>query len=240
VSSDMSSAARRVLARAKLAQPRAPEGMRERVKCAVLGAVTEPTPIRNAAANSGARRIATAPWLTKPWLAVSMFMLAGLGTVLSLSPSAKTPNTTTPRPDSLAAELAQPPLGAVPLQPTAAQDEPLGQTPNAQLPAASHALSEAQTPGSRTPDLRAEMAWLARAESYLRKRDPQAALRALEGQRERFEGGQLRAEREGLELIAQCMLGRAVAPALSRYLAGTPDGVLVARVRRACRATERR
>jgi hypothetical protein len=78
------------------------------------------------------------------------------------------------------------------------------------------------------------MAWLARAEAALRERDAEAALRELRAGRARFARGQLQAERQGLELIAKCMLGRDVSAALARYIASTPDGVLVARVRRAC------
>ena len=235
MSSDMNPAARRVLERAKAAQPRAPEGMRERVRSAVLEAVAHPNSSPGSEAGA-ARSSVTARWLAKPWFSVTLLMLSGLGLagVMRVTSSAPPPKSTAPDPERLTTGPEQPPPGvpsSEPLAPAAPSQ------PSLQLSAAS---PERETSAAPAPDLRAEMAWLARAEAALRKRDPSTALRELEAQRARFEQGQLRAEREGLELIARCMLGRSVSPALASYLASAPDGVLVARVQRACRVTERR
>jgi hypothetical protein len=79
-----------------------------------------------------------------------------------------------------------------------------------------------------------ELQLLARAEAALRRNDPRSALQALDTHAHRFPGGQLRHERAGLRLIAQCTLDRDPQAALARYLDENGDGVLHARVRSAC------
>jgi hypothetical protein len=83
-------------------------------------------------------------------------------------------------------------------------------------------------------DLRAELELLARAEAALRRNDPRSALQELDAHDHQFRSGQLRDEREGLRLIAQCNLARDPGASLARYLQDYGDGVLHARVRAAC------
>jgi hypothetical protein len=78
------------------------------------------------------------------------------------------------------------------------------------------------------------MRLLARAEAALRASDAKGALRVLAAHRAQYPEGQLRAEAEGLQLIAQCTLGREVAPQVSRYLQDSSNAVLQARLREAC------
>lgn len=83
-------------------------------------------------------------------------------------------------------------------------------------------------------DLRAEMQLLAQAEAALRKNEPLAALSVLDAHARRFSSGQLKGERDGLRLIAQCALGRDPESALARYLREHGAGVLQARIRASC------
>jgi hypothetical protein len=83
-------------------------------------------------------------------------------------------------------------------------------------------------------DLRAEMAVLQRAEAALRAGRSERALRETRAHRTLFPDGELREERQGLELIALCALERDVRKPLALYLALHPRPVLAPRVRIAC------
>lgn len=213
MSSELTPTARQLLHQAKATQMRAPAGMKERVQSAVLDAVAT-TRTGSASGLPPRTQRRWAHRLMKPWIAATLVTLASVGWWGAVSVQH----------DSAAA-----PSGGRTQTPAAMNAT--AETPPASSPPPAAAPSSQSAP---TSDLRAEMAWLARAEATLRKRDPEAALRELRAGRDRFAHGQLQAEREGLELVAQCRLGRDVSSELSRYLAQTPDGVLVARARRAC------
>jgi hypothetical protein len=237
MNSELDASTRQLLERAKAGQMRAPKGMKLRVKSVVLA---------DAAAARRTQRPDAAQWLAKPWVSGVLIALAGALAVVSMSVK---PNATRVTPATV--QTAPPPAAEVQAQPTreilptAEPTAPALSQPSAARPQAR--AVEPDEPKTRSKhgsgtDLRAEMLWLARVEAELRDGAAQAALRELRTGRARFAHGQLQAEREGLELIAQCKLGRdrALSEALSRYIERTPKGVLVERVKRACSPAESR
>lgn len=84
--------------------------------------------------------------------------------------------------------------------------------------------------------LQAELQLIGEANALLQSRRYDAALRVLGKHGHRFPRGVLRAERDGLRVLALCGLGsteRALRER-ERYLAGAPHSPLLARVRAAC------
>lgn len=223
MSSQLTPSARQLLQRAKAGQMRAPAGMKKRVNSAVRSALETATKEPREAGRPvpGTQRGSAVRWLRKPWVSATLLTVGGLSwwCVAYVQRNADAHRSRFGR-ATTSSVVEQQPEHAAPA-PKAAR------TRDADRAALS---KETAAPD----DLRAEMDWLARAEASLRKQDASAALQELGSGRERFAHGQLKAERDGLELIAKCMLGRDVSSELSRYIARTPDGVLVARARRAC------
>ena len=198
--------------------------MKARVKSAVLEAAAT-TPSKQEPSQPQLRL------LTKPWVSATLLTLAGFGALWGISHGA--------RPDAGHTIAQAPPMAA-----TGSEEPPAAATGDsddveASQPTASSTVAPVQNRAKRVAgakaDLRAEMEWLARAEAALRKGDAAAALTELRSGRVRFARGQLKAERQGLELIARCTLGEDVHATLAQYIANTPDGVLVDRARAACR-----
>jgi hypothetical protein len=88
-----------------------------------------------------------------------------------------------------------------------------------------------------TPDeLRAEMALLRAASDALTAGQVGVAVQRLDEHAQRFAGGQLGEEREGLRVIARCMRGdRGAGAAAERYLKRHPQSVLAVRASSACK-----
>ena len=237
MNSEIGPSARQLLERAKAAQIRAPSDMKVRVKSSVLAAAATPSPHGS---SKPPLRV-----LAKPWISATLLSLAGLGAFWGVSRSSSTDAV-----PSIAQAPTAPPDTSARALVSSSRSEAQGVTADdraaeALPPTAANEKEPVQTRTKRglsvrTSDLRAEMEWLARAEALLRKRDAAAALTELRTGRARFAHGQLQAERQGLELIARCMLGDDVRVTLARYIAGTPDGVLVDRARAACSGQSKR
>jgi len=85
--------------------------------------------------------------------------------------------------------------------------------------------------------LRAEMTMLHAASLALDHGDIARARSMLNSHRTQYANGQLREERQGLEVLARCLAHEANAASGARaYLRSTPRGVLASRVARACLA----
>jgi hypothetical protein len=217
------------LAQAKAGQSKAPELVRARVRAKVKLAVA------GGAVAQGGRSERTVPLSAAKlpaWIApVSGVLLAGglmAGAVLWSRSSAPAP------------AQSEPVSSVVVVSPPPAASSPAAVVAPRQLLAAAVVVAQ---PGAAAPapvtlpsaeHLRAEMRLLARAEAALRASDAKGALRVLAAHRAQYPEGQLRAEAEGLQLIAQCTLGREVAPQVSRYLQDSSNAVLQARLREAC------
>lgn len=100
-------------------------------------------------------------------------------------------------------------------------------------PSAPPAAEPAAAPGE-TP-LAAELALLAKAQRALRDGRASAALGLVQQHALRFPDGSLQEERDGIEVLARCMLNDEEAPRAARaFLADAPESPLAARVRKEC------
>jgi hypothetical protein len=237
MASELSPEAQRLLKMARAGQARAPSAMRARVRIAVLESVAS-----DRADGYSERRVRGLHRLisSKAWLAAVCVAVTALGIywagarhVPSRGGRARPAAVSGARKAS-----AAPAPEHVDELPSARPAEDRGATARVREPPSPSTLG-APVEGTARPfpdQLRAEMAWLAQVETALRNHAPERALRALERDRTRFAEGQLVEERQGLELIAQCMLGRSrdIAPAIARYLHSSGSGVLAARVSAAC------
>lgn len=86
-----------------------------------------------------------------------------------------------------------------------------------------------------TPSMSAEIALLARAQSALRARDGEQALRLARQHAENFPTGALYEERLGIEAIAHCLRGERDHASVRTFLARAPQSPLAARVRKECK-----
>jgi hypothetical protein len=222
---ELTPAARRLLARAKAGQLRPDAGARARVLAGVSASIAVSTSGAPAevlrrragtAANGGTTRLGLVP------VVGSLVTVAAIAGVMAWHSAGSSPAARSPV--RAAHELAAPVSAPVPLA-TVHSDEP----------APARAAIAAQEPAP-AQDLRAEMAVLRRVEAALRAGDPARALRETRVHGARFPQGALREEREGLQLIALCTLGRDVSKPLALYLALEAHSVLSARVRDACKA----
>jgi hypothetical protein len=211
-------AARRLLTRAK-ARQLAPPGAIDRVHAAIaralsVGAEAElREPVR-------AHAKASRAWL--PPVLGSCVVIVGMAVTLVFRAQSPSP-----------APPIAPPTNSVALPPSAAEPAAVS-APSA--PETPELLPRLHVPSQRErdDDLRAEMLLLGRAERALRSGDLAGALNATRAHHGRFPRGQLRSEREGLQLIASCRLERDVSTALAHYLRSEPHSVLALRVREAC------
>jgi hypothetical protein len=254
--------AQEILALAREAHQPPPEA-RERVRAAVAvaiaagGIATASTASSAAAASGGAGTSAVKAGLFagatgKLLIAGGVVAAIGAGTVavrqMQRAPAIETSASTQahPHPRTIAT-----PSTKTPVSPQATTDTPANAlTPtaadlpatNAQVPREARA-NAATTRGPKvlhrkepaTGDLGAEMTLLANAERALERGDVAAAHAALEQHRQKFEHGQLREERKGLEVLARCVSHEPKAAERARaYLKAAPEGVLAARIEAAC------
>ena len=97
----------------------------------------------------------------------------------------------------------------------------------------------AQPPSAADAALSAEMDLLSQASAALNAGDAAAARALLTTHRARYRDGQLRQERQALEVLARCVANEPGAGVAARaYLRRVPDGILAARIESAC-ATSR-
>jgi hypothetical protein len=103
------------------------------------------------------------------------------------------------------------------------------------LPTESPSRVQMRADASGPTHLAAEMALLHEVSQALNEGELARAGALLREHQQRFSRGQLRAEREALRVLAQCMGHEAHASERARvYLRRAPDGVLAARIENAC------
>jgi outer membrane protein assembly factor BamD (BamD/ComL family) len=133
--------------------------------------------------------------------------------------------------------LGEPPLGEPAVRVTAGSIQPVSRT----LPSASVQVRKERRSdvGAADQGLRAEMTILQQASAALDRGELAQARSLLKTHRAQYPQGQLSEEQQGLEALTRCMAGDAGAQpsaqrSAQRYLKSAPQGVLAARVARAC------
>jgi len=145
-----------------------------------------------------------------------------------------------PAPRSAAAERVDSPEAAEPKAPLVAPPEstPSTAVPIAPaLPARAKPIHKARATESvaSSDSLRTEMTMLHEASVALDRGELETAAARLEAHRTQYPNGQLSQERQGLQVLARCMANEASSASAARaYLRSAPQGVLFARVERAC------
>jgi len=233
LSNELPSDARRLLERARAGQLRAPVELRTRVR-------------RGVAAELGTGLKASREAATSTRLGQAAVRKLGLVQLLALAGALTTLGLMVARPSPPAHERAQgaPRSSTQAAAPRAPEIAPLAESlpaMRAESPvtqaAAEHRAARTARPRGKPAygePLKLELALLERADAALRAHEPAQALLSLREHRRRFAAGQLRQEREGLSLIAACMLATASREQAAQYLARAPHSALRARIAEHC------
>jgi hypothetical protein len=157
-------------------------------------------------------------------------VLGGGALLLLRQPTSVTPATRKPAPTQ---QLSVPEVSAPPV--VSSGTTPLPEPTSMPLPTEPAGRARPRQDASGPTHLAAEMALLHEVSQALNQGELARAQKLLREHQTRFSRGQLRAEREGLGVLAQCMGHEARASEQARlYLRRAPDGVLAARIENAC------
>lgn len=242
--------AREFLTIARRAHRRVPDGAKERVRGALHGAAIAAGRADGASASSPVAASGTSGSLGK-LLAASGAATALVGVTAALL-SMRAPTAAPERAAQPAAQAEPAEDGAEPASPAVtrgAGDEPVGaeavrgmgdESVRAVARDDARTLEAGERPLRAQEDaalaaLGAEIALIERAERALRAGDAKSAQAALRAYGARFEKGQLRTERVGLEIIVGCTLEtHGARERARRYLAAASDAALRLRIAEAC------
>lgn len=226
-----------------------PTAARGRVRQAV--ALTLTASVATSAGHAGASSSAKSAALKTPFLSTlsgklalvsSALVMLGAGAfVLSrtTAPSRPSESAVAPASPSLPNAAAYEARPAVD-QPSERSAEPAAPETTVEDSAPPARVARAHKPQALAPSasddgLRAEMTLLHDASAALDRGEVAQARSLLHAHRAQHANGQLREERQGLEVLARCMANDASAESSARaYLRSTPEGVLSARITSAC------
>ena len=236
---DLPPEARELLARVRADQPRSTPAARARVRAKVADAIT----LSGTPHIDGLSFVARADAVQTPHYALAVKLATAtlvMGLVGGLLLRGARPNTVAPStPETRPPEAA--PLNT---DPTSA---PSAVVPRLQEPASmpmrptpSTATSSNASGGHESGEsLGTELRLVREADRALRAGYAPAAVKALAAHRARFENGQLAEERNGLALLAECMVGKPGARGrASTYLRRHPSSIVAGRLVTECALRE--